>query len=771
MSIPSFSPIGDYLSEKNRNAASAGLTASQRAVLAAAAKVPAIPTKPTGLGTKSIANLHNDSKEVRYVDFARLSYKDLLAPEVADANKSPIIPNAGAYGPGAAGAPDAKSVLVIGQGIGGLMCSWQLAKAKFKVEAYEVGWEPGDLNQLRPDNANLGAGRIDATHLMGGFGESFVGELGAMRFPDSSHIFWHYISLMKRDVPSTPDLLMEFPNVGKIPTAFFGQATVYPFLNGKFDLPTAPTLDQGIDYRRISRSHMAALLGIADTKGLTLGDVAEMIGRGSLGAVDIQRITEFWREMKRRYYNVSYVQFLRSAGFNEADIEVIGYIGLGTGGFKPLFDVCVLEILRLIPWNYQAEYSVPNLYRLPMWLKDKAISAGARIMHRAEVVAVFFSRLTKKYLAIYRSTSGAYFYSGLADYVVFAMTTQATAHLFSRTDFDAAQVTRLCPDPIRVGALKENGGIFNANDSLLADIREQQGMPAVKVFSLAFSPAKTYYSITFATVDRSDGYDKDVRAWFGKQPSIPVGVHYMLPATAIGDSLKSGPLNMLLNYLWGKDALEFVDKMITPKVSSSNSVHTSGKGKIAVMDYTGDASPFVTALSQMMWEQQKPKVVAPGIVSPSADCVQVGFHKSDLKPVGNAIYTSMVNWSKVPFIWTGFKLDTIGRGQRSIFAYKSSALSGVTETNVAETSTGVLAISASSMKIDQSLKRCYFAGDAYSNMGGWCEGAFQSALAVCSSIAYDYQVRWWGVPSVANAMNPEARFLVEDSPDPFSLTL
>lgn len=246
------------------------------------------------------------------------------------------------------------TVALIGGGIANLIASYELSRCGVRVTVYEQkGVDPA--TQQKPLGGRLATSVVDG----------YVAELGAPAFPSSSPVLWHYVWRWAVSRGRTPDqadqlTVRRFPSPGTVPTKCC-------YLNEWFeptsDLSTLPPVVRNAAYRFRSWLHELND-GAPDPTTVYLrdaiADATAPITNGGLG--------RFWAAMDRRYGGRSFGSVLRTEVFGEgadgiAMYEAFAAVGVGTGGFGPVYDVSVLEVLRQVLWDFRSLYMLPEAVR------------------------------------------------------------------------------------------------------------------------------------------------------------------------------------------------------------------------------------------------------------------------------------------------------------------------------------------------------------------------------------------------------------------------
>ncbi|MEF7614588.1 FAD-dependent oxidoreductase [Aquincola sp. MAHUQ-54] len=683
--IPSFYPVRDKLDADAKERAHRNLSPTQLEILRGGRPQPLVD-RNSGLETRTISQLLASSRRVRYPDAPHFSYADLLAGEAANQNSSPFTANGVAFW----NAGNRPRIAVIGGGMSGLLSAWQLGKLGAVVDLWEAGAPPSG-------NAGIpnGAGRIRPVNVVPNDPNTRV-ELGAMRFPDTSHLFWHYLSLVLPNLTQ----FTEFPNPGKIPTYLSGETT----LSATWDrggLGLDALGDNGLNYAALQQRHLSAFLNV-QANGLTLNQVSSIMLSGTANLAQLNQVEGFWGIVSGSFHHITYRQFLEQR-FNQHEIRAIGFIGLGTGGFSPLFDTSVLDVMRLVVWNYAAEYAVPDLLMYPFQLRQRVASSNNGGSFN------YFSQIRG---AIWEASSGRYFLvqsNGTTtptryDYVVLAMSHRAAENFFTGTGVTATP-------PNRRPYSTERSSEFRY------DIQFQQRISSVKIFQAAGGPAGNPQGQFGLVNPLLRNYDRFVRAIFGMAGNIPVGVTYILPR--LNENFASARLVMGLQYSWGIDSVRVRNEFLVRYPNLNALLNTTGT--FSGRD-TNPANGVAEILDNRVRDKRTRNQVINGRTHPNF------FSPTRSQADGQEGHLAIVDWDRVPHINMGFKLDAPNRGLRSIYQFRLTAQTD------GEHLTGTWDVGN---RVDVSTARIYFCGCSFSHYGGWVEGAFQSALNATAGIVYD----------------------------------
>lgn len=202
-------------------------------------------------------------------------------------------------------------VAIIGAGIAGLVCGYELMRLGLKPVFYEAG--------------RLG-GRLRSVHFDGN--EQIVAELGGMRFPQSSRSFYHYVERMGLKTAPFPNPLTEAAGSTVIELEgerFYAQKLA--------DLPSI--------FQEVAEAYDSAL-----EEGAQFTALQDAIRRRDAAAIKAiwNPLVKQWDE--RTFYDfISTSSAFRALSFRHR--EVFGQVGFGTGGWDSDFPNTMLEILRV----------------------------------------------------------------------------------------------------------------------------------------------------------------------------------------------------------------------------------------------------------------------------------------------------------------------------------------------------------------------------------------------------------------------------------------
>lgn len=219
-------------------------------------------------------------------------------------------------------------IAIIGTGLAGLTAAYELLRA-------------GATNITLFEASNRSGGRTYSA-VFNVSEPEYIAELGAMRFPPTEFALFHYLNTF--GIPVTGD----FPDPGIVDTTISYQGQTYSWVAGNPPPSIFDTVYAGWN---------AFVTNGATVGGVTLAPpdtISDLLTQGNLAAANAA-----WQTYIDVFENESFYSGLFKI-FNgpnppgntnwqhPADYQLFGALGLGSGGFGPLYPLGFLELVRMI---------------------------------------------------------------------------------------------------------------------------------------------------------------------------------------------------------------------------------------------------------------------------------------------------------------------------------------------------------------------------------------------------------------------------------------
>ena len=689
--------------------------------------------------SESIATLLQRSRHYRHPDSPQIAYPATVADPLGS------LP-AGNY-----------RIAIIGGGAGGIAALHELARLAQKMDtnsSLTVTMYDSDPEHFLAPKANSPhphdihtrnrkAGRVSAARVSSGPPgaqlERTVYEVGAMRFPEIAGLTWHYASQVF--APGT--LVKVFPNPGKVATEFVFADQVDHYINEHWENPLSPT-------RQVFGLVLKYLVGVqihdtttaAGNALFKIGDDDPVVIAGLLKAADttpgtLARIGVAWKAFIAEHDHTTLAGAVRkimnhAAANNELPefpgldgpsridhcVELFGRFGFGTGGFKPLYNISLVEMMRLVLWDYSNEFTLPVEENVEFLagLQRKALETGGQrlkfsfISGRVCDAHHFFpaDNTNPRHATVWYyqgDEASSPLHQQDHDYVILAMPQDQLLPLVRRSGYSPYGMERTQVGDKQLG---------------LASKTAVQVYPALQLSLNSTSPtARMVSAISQLHMTRSSKVFGMLSALESSGPRVPrfrglpiqavvsdsgLAASYMVPSTLADKSYVS----LLASYTWGDDSTRLQHHFGRyPQNPESNADSDSARAMFRHM------------INRVDFDQQHPD-------APPGQRWWFGELLSKVEDQNRFVFDWTTNGSA-----GGFKLDMTGDHYQSnrCFRYHTHARNRALN------------------------NRFFLASDSYTHLGGWLEGAFMSAINAVS-----------GVVVAANqgniqALNPEARKL------------
>jgi tryptophan 2-monooxygenase len=316
-----------------------------------------------------------------------------------------------------------KSIAIIGSGASGLVAAYELSRIKnIKVTLFEAGDRMG--------------GRMDSIVVPDAPYNDKIFEMGCMRFPPTSYTLFHYLD--KFNLKPVPN----FPDPGVVPTKLLYQ-------NRVINWPAGDSAPDDPAFRRIGKDFGAMLTYL-------LGDVTApnvqkptklfdfwAIYQAKPSAKSKKGVVLAWQKIVDEYRDVTYYKAVYDLGQNtkiladkwsQEDMNKFGALGVGSGGFGPLYMINFVDIVRLFAngWEDNQELLQTGIVSLVDSFND-AISKTVKVRLNQKISAIVEKPITVKTKKAAASKYTLSFASGIPDEtfdsVIVATTTRAMSYM------------------------------------------------------------------------------------------------------------------------------------------------------------------------------------------------------------------------------------------------------------------------------------------------------------------------------------------------------
>jgi tryptophan 2-monooxygenase len=221
-----------------------------------------------------------------------------------------------------------KRVAVVGAGAAGLLAGYHLLGLRADVTIFEAGARAG--------------GRIDTRYPIAGSPAAY--EMGAMRVPPCQQLFNYYADRFDLRPGG------QFPDPGQIDTRIIYRNRAYAWAAG--DKPPAIFNKVSTAWTNFANSYaeLTALLTKPTPENLVKAHElwqAEVYSPVGLGPETGLSTISFYQGLVEQFVE-NYAKWGIAEPWNGDDFELFATLGLGSGGFGPLYGVNFAEIVRLI---------------------------------------------------------------------------------------------------------------------------------------------------------------------------------------------------------------------------------------------------------------------------------------------------------------------------------------------------------------------------------------------------------------------------------------
>ncbi|KAG4068315.1 hypothetical protein HA402_007835 [Bradysia odoriphaga] len=675
---------------------------------------------------RTLGEVAVEGKYYRHPDSARISYPLVTEKPLGSINK-PI------------------NVAIIGGGAAALAALYELSNVKdseknIRVTLYES--DPDHFVHVPPTyvvrTAGLKAGRVSAAVSsdvpVPENVDHAVYEIGAMRFPEIAGLMWHYASILY-GADTVVDL---FPNPGTVATELLHGDHVDRFATDDWLNKESPT-------KKVVELIKNGLVGQSQGENTSLfpingqdpAKISAKLKDGKTTDEELKKIDEQWKVFANKYNNVTLVSAVTqviTARLSQLPavpglrddiqkinyyVELFGTVGFGTGGFKSVFNMSILETMRLLLWDYSNEYMLPVTANVAFLSKfyEKSLEKNPNVrVELARVCDVTHldqnpngSTLVVFYRINADGTEMPEPQKEVYDYVILATTPRQTSSMIGRIGFNNTCARKV---PLGDHGRRLSPDAYEGSVRPALVLSQKHETANSKLFSAVSNVHMVCCSKIFASVKKAD-FDKYAPEFSdkGKVKAIVadcgLGSSYVVPSTILNEKMKISSkdyYSFLISYAWEDD--------------SKKLQHNFGKYPMNIQDTEQVINAIVNRTTRFV-----------------KDPVDNTY-----KPwwFGEALSKCKLE-DVLSYDWTtfnsagAFKLDNAGDHYNShlLFCYNNHALK-------------------------PALKNKFFlANCSYSHLGGWLEGAFMSAVnAVCGLIVAAND-------GDKNALSAEARKVVD----------
>ena len=206
-------------------------------------------------------------------------------------------------------------VAIIGAGAAGLLAARLLLQLGLKPIIYEASEKIGGRLYSRPFSVSASEVPVFA-------------EMGAMRMPLTSRIFFRYVNELNLNTD------IAFPDPGMVDTLLYYKNKVHYWKKND----TVPKMFDSV----------------GDSWNLLIAPLYKKIHKPWMeGRYDDVQI--IWQNYLDHYKGISFYEAIRKVSpfWKEEELNRFATLGIGTGGFGPLYHVCFTDILRIIMHRWE----------------------------------------------------------------------------------------------------------------------------------------------------------------------------------------------------------------------------------------------------------------------------------------------------------------------------------------------------------------------------------------------------------------------------------
>lgn len=242
--------------------------------------------------------------------------------------------------------PPQTSVGIVGAGPAGCVAAFELQKCGARVTLFDAETDEERADQRIP------GGRLYSSRFRDANGQATrdIAELGAMRFPPSEETLFYYLDAF--DIQTTAN----FPDPGKQPT--------WVYYKGQGQVWSNPAVPPN-GFERVWRGWSDLVAnGISNQNGRVFWSSAtfnQMLRSSPYNGSSLNSVTSAWQSYINEFGNDSFYSGLTKifgpkakwwvpggAAWSAEDFTRFGALGIGSGGFGPLYNIGFNYIYRLL---------------------------------------------------------------------------------------------------------------------------------------------------------------------------------------------------------------------------------------------------------------------------------------------------------------------------------------------------------------------------------------------------------------------------------------
>jgi len=219
--------------------------------------------------------------------------------------------------------PSDKNVVIIGAGAAGMCAAWELLRVGVKATVIESSDRIGGRAWSEQWDVPVAPGKMKP-----------YAEMGSMRVPPVMDVFGTYCTRF-----GLQQTAQGFPDPGHVPTTLYYENQTYQWQAG--DPPPGPFAQIAKDFNGFMGPIIAKIY-------------AAWPGEPNGGEQQLQAV---WQDLINQYWNKSFFQAV-SEGIPQWTAEQLsqfGALGVGSGGFGPLYAVNFLEMIRIIATGWETD--------------------------------------------------------------------------------------------------------------------------------------------------------------------------------------------------------------------------------------------------------------------------------------------------------------------------------------------------------------------------------------------------------------------------------